>query len=103
MSYVSDLAKAIREEVPEALLPPEDSELLFLLYTVLLLSKGADVTREDVHNAWSAWMTYRRQPHESLVPFSQLSGATKAEDEPFVRAIQRVAAERDIRRPGRTT
>jgi hypothetical protein len=73
------------------LLPEEDSELLFLMHAELLLAKGIDVTREDVHNAWSAWMTHRGEAHESLIPFDQLSPETRAEDGPFVAAIRRVA------------
>lgn len=92
MSYVSELADAIRAQVPEDLLPDEDSELLFLMYAVLLLAKRGDVTREDVHNAWAAWMTHRGEEHESLVPFNELPPATRAEDGPFVLAIKRVAS-----------
>lgn len=98
MSYVAELAEAIRAELPAKLIPPDDGELLFVLYAVLVLSKGADVTREDVHHAWAAWMTYRGQAHESLVPFDQLPASTKAEDEPFVRAIRRVAIDRGFAR-----
>lgn len=98
MSYVAELAEAIRAKVPAKLVPSEGGELLFLLYAVLLLSKGTAVTREDVHHAWSAWMTYRRQAHESLVPFDKLQASTKAEDEPFVRAIRGVAIDRGMGR-----
>ncbi len=92
MSYVSELAEAIRAEMPEDLLPDEEADLLFLMYAVLLLAKGGDVTREDVHNSWAAWMTHRGELHESLVPFSELPPETRAEDGPFVLAIRRVAA-----------
>jgi len=98
VSYITELAEAIRVELPAKLVPSDDDELLFLLYAVLLLSKGTAVTREDVHHAWSAWMTYRREAHESLVPFDQLAASTKAEDEPFVRAIRHVAINRGIAR-----
>lgn len=91
MNYLSELADAIRAEVPQNLLPEEDSDLLFLLYAVLLLAKGVSVTTEDVHNAWSAWMTSLGQEHRSLVPFAQLSAETQAEDTPFVEAIRLVA------------
>jgi hypothetical protein len=94
MNYLSTLADKIRAEVPDNLLPDEDSELLFLMYAVLLLSKGADVTREDVHNAWAAWMTHIGKRHESLVPFADLPSATKDEDDPFVQAIRKVARHR---------
>jgi hypothetical protein len=94
MSFIADLADEVRAEVPADLLPNRDSELLFLLYAVLLLAKGDEVTREDVHNAWSAWMAYLGESHESLVPFEALPEGTRAEDEPFVDAIRRVARRR---------
>lgn len=91
MSYISELADLIRSEVPAHLLPDEDSDVLFLLYAVLLLAKGTDVTQEDVHNAWSAWMTYLGKGHKSLVPYRDLSVETQEEDKPFLDAIRRVA------------
>ena len=92
MSYVSELAAAIRAELPVDLVPNEDAESLFVLYALLALVKGIAVTSEDVHDAWAAWMTLRGEAHESLVPFRRLSAATRAEDDPFVTAIRRVAA-----------
>lgn len=91
MSYVAKLADEIRAEVRDDLLPAEDADLLFLMYALLLLSKGTAVTREDVHDAWVAWMTHLGKEHESLVPFDDLPASTKAEDDPFVQAIRRVA------------
>jgi hypothetical protein len=94
VSFVSKLADEIRAEIRDDLLPAEDSDLLFLMYALLLLSKGVDVTRVDVHNAWVAWMTHLGKEHESLVPFRELPPATKADDDPFVQAIRRVADRR---------
>lgn len=91
MSYVAELAAAIRAELPGDLLPEVDAEPLFLLYALLALVKGADVSGEDVHDAWAAWMTWRGEAHESLVPFARLPASTKAEDDPYVAAIRRVA------------
>lgn len=85
VSYIADLANEIRTEVSEQLLPADKSDLLFLLYALLLLVKDEDVGPEDVHNAWSVWMTSLGEPHESLVPFGELSHTTKAEDEPYVK------------------
>ena len=95
MSYVAEMAAAIRAELPADLVPDEDTEPLFLLYALLALVKGVGVTSEDVHDAWAAWMTWRGEAHESLVPFARLSVATRAEDDPFVVAIRRVAARQE--------
>lgn len=94
MTYLERLANEIRHEVPADALPPEDTRDLFLGYAVLLLAKGEDVSGEDIHNTWVAWMAARGQEHESMRPFSELSLSTKDEDSPFVLAIRRVAKRR---------
>jgi hypothetical protein len=91
VSYLDEVADYLRNAVPADALPDEDTTGLFLLYAVLLLAKGDAVTREDVHNAWVAWMSSRGEDHESMVPFSELSSDTQAEDSPFVGAIRNVA------------
>ena len=94
MTYLDSLAGAIRKAVPAEALPDEDASDLFLLYAVLLLAKGEAVTREDVHNAWVAWMESKGEKHESMVPFAELPLETKGEDSPFVLAIRTVARTR---------
>lgn len=94
MNYLDDLAGRIRAEVPPRELPHDDTKSLFRLYAVLLLAKGEDVTRADVHNAWSAWTSDREENHESLVPFEELPPDLTAEDEPYVAAIRSVARSR---------
>jgi hypothetical protein len=42
-------------------------------------------------------MTYRGEDHESLVPFGELPPAIRAEDDPYVRAIRRVAPRKDTK------
>ncbi len=94
MSYLESLAAEIEQVVPRELVPEQDTSALFLIYAVLLLAKGQDVAREDVHNAWVAWMTSRGEQHESMVPFEELPPDTQAEDSPFVVAIGTVARRR---------
>ncbi len=91
MTYIDALAGEIRNAVPDAALPEGDTSGLFRIYAVLLLAKGEDVKREDVHNAWAAWMITKGEDHESVVPFAELPPETKAEDSPFVLAIRSVA------------
>jgi hypothetical protein len=79
-------------------LPDDDTSALFLTYAVLLLAKGQEVTRADVHNAWVAWMIGKGETHESMVPFAELPPQTQAEDSPFMVAIRTVAQKRE---PGR--
>jgi len=94
VTYLDEIAADIRNDVPLDALPDEDTTTLFLSYAVLLLAKGEDVTREDVHNAWVAWMESNGQEHESMVPFNELPTETQAEDSPYVRAIRSVAQSR---------
>jgi hypothetical protein len=89
--YLDELAEAIRQAVPPEALPDGDTSLLFKGYAVLLLAKGEQVTRADVHNAWVAWMSGQDGNHESLVPFNDLDNKTRSEDSPYVVAIRRVA------------
>lgn len=91
MTYLEDVANAIRHAVPEDALPDEDTTSLLLSYAVLLLAKGEGVSGEDVHNAWVAWTLSKGEDHETLVPFSELSYDTQSEDSPFVVAIRTAA------------
>jgi hypothetical protein len=90
MSYLRDLSEAIRAEVPSRLIP-EGADDLFLIYAVLARVKGNQVTAEDVHDAWTAWMEIHKQQHQSMVPFDQLPEDVRLEDRPFVAAIHAVA------------
>lgn len=91
VNYIDQIADAIKYEVSPGKLPDENTTLLFRLYAVLALAKGTNVTLEDVHNAWSAWMIGSDPNHESIRPFGELSLSTQREDEPYVRAIRTVA------------
>ncbi len=91
MNYLESLAKEIQRAVAGDALPDDDTSGLFLMYAVVLLARGEDTSREDVHNAWVAWMIAKGEQHESMVPFAELPAATQAEDSPFVLAIRSVA------------
>lgn len=73
-------------------LPTAETKQLFRLYAVLALAKGEQVTLEDIHNAWSAWMLSQNPTHESLKPFTDLTPDIQEEDQPYVDAVRRVAA-----------
>lgn len=91
LSYIDELAQAIRRATPPELLPDEpDLDALYRLYAVLALVKGQAVTASDVHDAWSAWMLNRGESHASVVPFEHLPPDTRFEDEPFAAAIRKV-------------
>jgi hypothetical protein len=92
LNYLQEIADAIQAEVPADQLPSEDASTLFRIYAVLALAKGVGVTAEDVHNAWTAWMTASNPTHESVEPFDRLSRKVQSDDEPFVKAIRTVAS-----------
>jgi hypothetical protein len=92
MSYLTELAEAIREEVDLDALPTDDTTSLFRIYAVLALAKGSEVTAEDVHNAWVAWMSEKDEDHPSIRPFRELSADVQMQDEPFADAIRSALA-----------
>ncbi|WP_240805812.1 hypothetical protein [Streptomyces sp. BPSDS2] len=61
------------------------------MYAVLLKAKGEQVTDEDVHDAWSAWMQSVDSTHEALIPFGDLDPETRAFDAPYADAIRAAA------------
>lgn len=97
MTYLDTLAKEIRGIVAADALPDEDTSGLFRTYAVLLLAKGEEVTREDVHNAWVAWMLDKGERHQSLVPYAELPADTQAEDSPFMVAVRTVARRHGVK------
>jgi hypothetical protein len=90
MNYLEETAEDIRRQLPGGAMP-DDSEALLLIYAVLVRAKGTSTTAEDVHDAWTAWMTLRREDHESMVPFAELEPDVRQEDEPFLTAIRAAA------------
>jgi hypothetical protein len=92
MNYLDRIADQIRREVSPDDLPDENTVQLFRLYAVLALAKGGDVTMQDVHNAWSAWMLQHDPEHESIKPYGELDPEVKREDEPYLTAIREVAS-----------
>jgi hypothetical protein len=88
LNYIAEVADRIRREAPPEILPEDDTDLLFLIYATLALKIGESVRAEDVHDTWSAWMTYRDPSHESIKPCAQLSPEMKKTGRPFVDAIR---------------
>jgi hypothetical protein len=101
MSYIDDVAQAIKASVPGELHPDADTAELFRVYAVLALVKGEDTGLEDVHDAWAAWMAGHDPAHRSLKPFDQLSAEVQASDQPYLEAILEVAREQGLQRARR--
>lgn len=94
MSYLDADASLIRNHLPPEAALPDDAAGLFVLYAVLMRAKGVKVSSEDVHDAWSAWMSTRDPDHPALVPFADLPPAKQAADEPYATAIRAAAIQR---------
>ena len=94
--YLDELAARIRAAVPDKDQPDGDTRELYRMYAVLALALGQSVKRADVHNAWVAWMAGRNSDHEALVPYEQLPGAVRSQDEPYMRAIHSVVVDLEV-------
>lgn len=89
--YLQSIALNIRAALPDEVDVPADSQELFILYALLVRTKGQKTTASDVHDAWTAWMLGKNPRHPSLIPFNKLDSGKKNEDEPFLEAIRTVA------------
>lgn len=90
-NYIEDVAEKIRSRIDPSKLPDSGLDQLFKSYALLALSKGSDVTNEDVHDAWSVWATEFDSDNASLKPFDELSEDVQAEDTIYRDAIREVA------------
>ena len=88
--YLDEIAREIAAELEPLTAPPA----LLRHYAVLVRSKGAAVTSEDVHDAWVAWIADIDPDHSALRPFAELDEPVRRADEPFRRAVRAVASRR---------
>ena len=88
MTYIDDIAAAIRSAVPPEAVPDANTEDLFRIYAVLALAKGRETVLADVHDAWSAWMSGLDPNHRSLKPLAELDRYVQAGDRPYPEAIR---------------
>ena len=70
LTYLEEDAVLICRCLPKDVARPDDEEFpLFLIYAVLMRTKGTAATLSDVHDAWAAWRVDSAPLHKSLVPF----------------------------------
>lgn len=94
MNYIEDIAREIERQIEPGMRPSNDAQALYRLYSLLVLATGTQTTLENVHDAWSVWMTTVDARHPALVPFNKLSAEKQEEDRPYRDAIRRVAESR---------
>jgi len=91
--YIDEVAQRVASHLAPDELPDQgDVDRLMRGYAVLALAKGVDVTAEDIHNAWAAWMIDVDPVHPALKPYSELDRETQGEDSPYLIAVRAVAA-----------
>jgi hypothetical protein len=108
MNYLETIAEMIFKEVQGERatfpMPSEDHPylqgdyLLYMGYALVLQAKGRHTTNRDVHDAWVMATTMEFPEHRSLIPFEELPVDTQQLDDPYRRAIQRVAKRIDAAR-----
>jgi hypothetical protein len=91
LNYLDRVATLVQRELGSMLPPGNDGQRLARIYALLVLVKGPNISVEDVHDAWSTWMTMSDPGHKSLRPFDMLDEATQAQDVPYLSALRRVA------------
>ena len=98
MNYIDRIAYRIHEELEPYKIMNADDFPLYRLYALLLLTKGVNVTLEDVHNAWSVWTITRNPQHPSLKEFCYLTPEVQELDRPYTMAIRKVAEQLGLAR-----
>lgn len=93
VTYIEEIARDVWEASGESeTWYPDNEASLWLGYAVLAMTKGADTTSRDVHEAWSAWAVVRYDgQHRSIVPFDELTPEIQAYDDLYRDAIHTVA------------
>lgn len=85
LNYVQSALTALTLELPDI-----DSDLSNL-YVLLVLTRGADTTLEDVHDAWAVWRNTTNPVHRSLIRFGELAVDVQGLDAKYRDAIHAVA------------
>lgn len=91
MNYLDKIAAEIQRTADPKATPPDEDLPLYRIYALLLLTKGQEVTEEDVHNAWATWASEHDPESRNLLPFKELSLSVQRKDLPYVHAIHQVA------------
>jgi len=85
MTYIDEARQMLQEELQDC------AGALLDLYLLLVLTKGVNTSRKDVHDAWAVWRSRTDPGHRSIVPFEELTEQVQALDQPYVETIVKVS------------
>ena len=85
----ANYVQAVLDRLNEAC-PVLESDLA-RLYALLAMTKGADTTLRDVHDAWALARSVTRPDHPCLVPFDELTVEQQELDREYMVAIHKAA------------
>lgn len=91
LNYIDYLAALVEAELDPERQPDAHAQQLYRLYALLVLTTGEESTLQNVHDAWSTWMTGQQPDHPALVPFEELRADQQEQDRPYLDAILRAA------------
>lgn len=91
LNYLDKVAQEVERQLSADDRPDARATELYRLYALLVLVRGRHTSLQNVHDAWSTWMTAEDPNHRSLVPFIQLRPDQQEQDRPYLDAIHRTA------------
>lgn len=84
MNYVEEIQEELVKKI-------KVNKNLLSLYSLLVLTKGINVTLKDVHDAWALDKNRTFPEHYSIVPFEELPYEVQQKDFYYANAIREVA------------
>ena len=98
MTYLEELAEEMFSTAHPDREASDAERSLFIIYAVVSLVVGGDVTAANVHDAWAAWALERHPSHPSIRPFQGLPEDVRRKGERYADAIRQFSLRRGGRR-----
>jgi hypothetical protein len=90
MNYIQLIQDLLEDELK---IKGTEYEGLLETYGLLVLTVGENCTNEHIHDAWSIWQNKTVPEHRSLLWFNELTKEVQDLDEPYRKAVVKVAKE----------
>ena len=88
INYVQRVQDLLEKELK---MKGTDYEGLLETYGLLVLTVGVYCKEDDIHDAWAVWQNKTMPEHWSIVPFKELTKEVQVLDDPYKRAVIKVA------------